>query len=512
MDSSPGTDFPRLDEDVETDVVVVGGGIAGLCTAWELVRSGLGVVLLEAGRIAAGTSGSTTAKLSSVHGTAYGRLRRSAGPEAARLYARSQQEAVEHAAAVAAELGADCELERVPAFVWTESARGVDRVREEAEAAREAGLEASVTLETGLPFPVAAAMRVEDQAQFHPRRFLLALAEDLVRRGGRVFERSRAAALHRSGPCRVAVRDGGTVTASDVVVATHYPVFDRMLLFPRLSPRRELVVAATVPAGHDPGGIHINAEKPLRSVRTAPFPDGMRLLIATGEPFAPGAGDVVRRFERLAEWTRERFDSPQIVYHWAAQDNDTADGVPFVGRAPGGDHLYVATGFGGWGMSGGVMAGRLLSALVTGGQEPPWTGLYDPRRLHLGREALPMAGYQAKAARYFVGDRLRGRSARAVAELPPDCGAVLHLDGRRCAVYRDRAGRLHAVSARCTHLGCLVRYDDAERCWACPCHGSRFGVDGSVLEGPATAPLERLEPPPEDAAEDAAGEPSPHDV
>ncbi|AXI80656.1 FAD-dependent oxidoreductase [Peterkaempfera bronchialis] len=508
MDSTDATSFPHLAEDVETEVVVVGGGIAGLCTAWELARAGRSVVLLEGSRIAAGTSGFTTAKVSALHTLTYARLRRSAGPEAARLYARSQQEAVEHAAEVAAELGADCELERVPAFVWAESASGLDRIREEAEAAREAGLEASLVAETGLPFPVAGAVRVEGQAQFHPRRFLLALAADLVRLGGRIFERSRADGLHQNGPCRVTVRGGGTVTASDVVVATHYPVFDRMLLFPRLSPRRELVVAATVPADHDPGGMYINAEQPVRSVRTAPFPDGMRLLIVTGESFAPGSSGVAQRFAQLAGWTRERFDSPQFVYHWAAQDIDTTDGVPFVGRAPGGSgHLWVATGFGGWGMSGGVMAGRLLAALITG-EQPPWTGLYDPRRLHLGREAVPLAENQAKVAWHFVGDRLRGRPGSAAEGLPPDCGTVLGIDGRQCAVYRDPDGRLHTLSARCTHLGCLVRYNEAERSWDCPCHGSRYAVDGSVLEGPATAPLARLDTGPAETPDDGPAEPT----
>lgn len=495
MDSTDSTSYPPLAGEVEADVVVIGGGIAGLCTAWELTRAGRAVVLLEAARIAAGTSGFTTAKVSALHGAGvYSRLRRSAGPEAARLFARSQQDAVEHTARTITELGADCELERVPAFVWAETPRGLESVRAEAEAAREAGLEAELVSDTELPFPVAGAVRVDGQAQFHPRRFLLALAADTVRRGGRIFELSRADALHRNGPCRVSVRGGGTVTASEVVVATHYPVFDRMLLFPRLTPRRELVVAAAVPPDHDPGGMHINAERPVRSVRTAPFPDGMRLLVVTGEHFTPGAGQVTERFERLASWARERFDNPQILYHWAAQDNDTSDGVPFVGRTPGGGgHLYAATGFGGWGMTGGVLAGRLISALI-GGEELPWTALYDPRRLHLGREALPLATAQAKVAAHFVGDRLRRAPGKAAEELPPDCGAVLQVGGRQCAVYRDRDGRVHTLSARCTHLGCLVRFNDAERSWDCPCHGSRFAVDGSVLHGPATAPLAHFDP------------------
>ncbi len=175
------------------------------------------------------------------------------------------------------------------------------------DAARAAGLPASFVTETGLPFPVAGAVRVEDQAQFHPRKYLLGLADDLMRRGGRIFERTRAVGLEEGDPCRVATEQGHTLTARDVVVATHYPVFDRALLFARLSPRRELVVAGPIPSERDPGGIYITPEENTRSVRTAPYRDGRRLLIVTGEHFTPGTADVTERFERLLRWTLDRF-------------------------------------------------------------------------------------------------------------------------------------------------------------------------------------------------------------
>ena len=283
---------------------------------------------------------------------------------------------------------------------------------------------------------------------------------------------------------------GATVTARDVVVATHYPVFDRALLFGRLEPRRELVVASTLPADRDPGGMFITPEQNTRSVRTARYRDGQRLLIVTGEHFTPGTDDVTARWERLLAWTRERFPGTEVAYRWAAQDNTTTDRVPFVGPFhPGAGHVYVATGFGGWGMSNGVMAGHLLAAAIAG-DEVPWAGLYDPRRLHPVREAVSMAKLQAKVARHFVGDRLRGSHADTVDDVAPGTGAVLRVGGERCAVHRDDAGAVHAVSARCTHLGCIVHFNDAERAWECPCHGSRFAVDGAVLQGPANRPLE----------------------
>ncbi|GAA3114238.1 FAD-dependent oxidoreductase [Planomonospora alba] len=505
IESAAGRPYPVLTRDLEVDVAVVGGGMAGLCTAWELVKEGLSVAVLEAGRIAAGVTGHTTAKLSAQHTMIYSRLARSAGAEAARLYAASQQEAVEHVAATAAELGIDCDLERVPSFTYAESADAVEEIRAEAEAAAEAGLAASFTDSSPLPFPIAGAVRVEGQAQFHPRRYLLGLAEAMTARGARIFEGTRVVALDEGDPCTLRTGDGMTVTARDVVVATHYPVFDRGLLFARMKPERELVVAAVIPADRDPRGTFITTEQNSRSVRTAPYGRGRRLLIVTGEQFEPGAGGVEERFERLAAWTAERFGAGEVAYRWAAQDNHTTDGLPFIGPFhPGARNTYVATGFGGWGMSNGALSGLLLTDLIRGRQRS-WTRLYDPRRLHPLREAGPALKIQAAVAAHFVGDRLGTGPAEALADLEPGRGAVLKVDGRRCAVYRDEDGGVHAVSAICTHLGCVVGFNDAERTWECPCHGSRFGLDGAVLQGPATEPLDRVELPDAEAARRTGG-------
>ncbi|MGW6272598.1 FAD-dependent oxidoreductase [Streptomyces sp. NPDC055060] len=510
--TTPETGYPAPDADLTADVAVIGGGIAGLCTAWDLVRAGLDVVVLEADRIAAGVSGYTTAKLSAAHGLIYADIEKKHGADDARLYALSQQEGVERTAALCAELGIDAELERSPAFTYLQDPARVDELRQEAAAARRAGLDASFVTETGLPFHVAGAVRVEDQLQFHPRKFLLALAENITRAGGRVFERTRVTGLHDGARCRLTTEAGITVEARDTVIATHYPIFDRTLLFTRIKPHRELVIAAPVPSDAAPAGMYITPEGGTRSLRSAPYDDGRRLLIVTGESFEPGAGGVRERFDRLGTWAREHlphFAEKGEAYRWAAQDNDSADRLPYVGHAhPGTQHVFVATGFGGWGMSNGVMAGRLLTAHITGGPRPAWTDLYDPRRLPPVKDVGTLASYQASAAKHFVGDRLHTSHVDSLTDIPPGSGAVVRVDGKRCAVYRDESGQATAVSARCTHLGCLVQFNDADRVWECPCHGSRFGTDGSVLHGPATRPLEPRETPDTPGASDTPGTPA----
>jgi len=491
MDSTEATSYPPLAGDLQVDVAVVGGGIVGVSTAWELIKTSRSVAILEADRIVAGTTGYTTAKLTSLHTLVYHRLAASLGEQAARLYATSQQDAIGHVRAVATELGIDCDLEQRPAYTYVTQESGVDEIRAEAKAAQDAGLPAEFVTETSLPVPIAGAVRVDGQAQFHPRKYLLGVAADFVRRGGQVFERTRVMGLDEGKPCRLTTEAGHVVSARDVVVATHFPVFDRALLFTRLIPHRELVVAGVIAERNDPQGLFITREENTRSVRTAPLGDSRRLLIVTGEHFTPGSPDVTGRLHRLMAWTRRMFDVESIGYHWAAQDNQSTDGVPFVGPLHlGADHTWVAAGFGGWGMSNGVMASRLLTALIAGTQPPPWAEFYTPKRVHPLVEAPAFVKAGAQVAKHFVTDRFRTSHVDSLADIAYGQGAVVRVGGRRCAVYRDGDGKLHAVSATCTHLGCTVGFNDAEKTWDCPCHGSRFGVDGAVLHGPATHPLE----------------------
>ncbi|NXY94040.1 FAD-dependent oxidoreductase [Streptomyces sp. BR123] len=499
MKTAPMPPRPALEGRAEADVAVIGSGIAGLSTAWELARTGRSVIVLEARRTASGVTGHTTGKLTALHSTVYAKLRDTHGEAAAAQYARSHSAALVHVRDTAEALGLDCGLEDRPAFTYCEEEAGVADLRAEAEAARAAGLDASFVTETGLPFPVAGAVKAAGQAQFHPLQYLLGLAADLTARGGRIYEHSRITGLGRGEPHHLTTASGATVTADTVVVATHHPLFDHALLATRLTQHRDLVVAGLLPREADPGGMYITGESGTRSVRTAPFEAGRRLLIVSGEAFTPGSDDDVSvRYRRLKAWTQDRFPGVVITHRWAAQDNSSTDTLPLIGPLPAaGERVYVATGFGGWGMTGGVLSGRLLASII-GGSPEPWAGLYDPGRIGpVVREAAAFLKAQWDVGRHALQDRVRtlGDGTRGpVAGLGPGEGTVVRSGGRPYAVHRDDGGQLHAVSAVCTHMGCLVCFNNAERTWECPCHGSRFAVDGTVLQGPALEDLEPTDP------------------
>ena len=487
---------PPLDGDVRADVAVIGGGIVGITTALLLAEAGASVVLLEAGRLAGGTSGSTTAKVSSQHGWIYDALRSLHGAETARRYGEANEAALAWVAARVARDRIDCDFRRQPAYAYATSADGRRQAEREAEAAVEAGLPARLVQETPLPYPVEAAVRFDHQAELHPRKYLLALAARLAALdGARIFERSHAVEVGAHEGRQVAKGPGGRVLAERVVIATHYPFLDRSLAFARLRPLRSYAIACRI-AGAPPEGMHISGEGPTRSIRAIPLggseSGGEELLLVGGEGHATGTeSDTELRYERLEAFAREHWDVRAVEHRWSAQDPSTPDRLPYVGRLmPRGDAVLMATGFAKWGMTGGTAAALLLADLCLG-REAMWADLFDPNRLTL-RQSLPrLVKENAQVAVRFVGDRLRHGDRRPLESLRPGEGAVVEHDGERIAAARDEGGTLHAVSARCTHLGCLVAWNGAERSWDCPCHGSRFARDGTVLEGPAVHRLER---------------------
>jgi glycine/D-amino acid oxidase-like deaminating enzyme/nitrite reductase/ring-hydroxylating ferredoxin subunit len=492
--TTPQTDYPALTEGISVDVAVVGAGITGVTAAVLLKRAGKTVALIEAKRIVEGATGYTTAKVTAGHGSGYSKIRKGFGEEGTRTYAQANEAALERIAQFVDEDAIDCDFERRTNYVYAESQDEVAQLRQEAEVERQAGLATTLVDETPLPFPVAAALKLENQAQFHPRKYLLALAESIPGDGSHVFEWTRVTGVKHGEPCEVET-DRGVLRAPDVILATHLPILDRGLFFAKAYPHRSYAVAAPIGDGSDPEGMYINAGTPTRSVRT--LRDGDRVLIQVGGNGHKVAEeeDTPARYDQLEEFLHEHWPAGEVEYRWSTQDYMPHDQVPYVGRLQRrSEHILVATGFNKWGMTNGTAAAMILSDAILG-RENPWAELFDSKRLVRRPGLGSFVKENASAGMHFVLDRLSRADRDTVEGLGPGDGALVRVRGRKTAVYRDEQGTLHGLSPVCRHLYCLVHWNPAERSWDCPCHGSRYAGDGRMIEGPTTEDLRRRELP-----------------
>lgn len=489
VESTTASGYPRLVGGTETDVCVVGAGLVGITTAILLQEAGRDVVVIEMDRVVQGVTGNTTAKVTSGHGLIYASLESSHGADAARGYAQANEEGLARVASFVESYGIDCDFERKSNYTYCERPEDAGEIRDEVDAAARAGLDVALVTETSLPFPIAAAVELRDQAQFHPRKYLLALLDVFTAHGGRVFEETRATGINEGDPI-VVETIGGEVRANHVVLATHYPFLDRALLFPRVHPKRSYVVAG--PANRLPEGMFISSTEPTRSVRTIPNGD-RTLLLVSGEGHSVGQDyETEDRYAALSSWGAEHFGLT-TEYRWSTQDGTSVDQLPYVGSVRRGSRVYTATAFNKWGFTNGTAGAEIISDAILGRANEA-ADLFDLHRRTLTQSAEKFVTENAKVAIHFVRDRALHPQRTTPDDLSPGEAGIHRAGTQLVAAYRDDAGELHKVSAICTHLRCVVAWNPAERTWDCPCHGSRFDFDGRVIQGPAVHDLDRVDP------------------
>ena len=497
--------FKPLMASTEVDVAIVGGGITGLTAAYLLAASGKRVSLVEARRIGCGVSHRSTVHLTEAVDSRYAKIESDFGREGAKLVAQSSRAAIEKIAELASRLNIPCDLVRRPGYLYTERDTDLATLKEEHEAARRAGVPVDLLPEAPLPFPTTCALRFPDQAQMHIVRYLAGLAAAAQAKGAQIYEGSRVITVEDGEPCLVHLEQGPVIRAKEVFVATHAPL-NRVFLQTKIAAYRSYVLA--FPDVSLEAGLFWDTEDPYHYFSTYVI-DGVPYLILGGEDHKTGATtNTDERLDSLLAWSKQRFRLSEPTYRWSAQVEESVDGLPFIGRNSLSEHVYVATGFSGNGTTFGTIAAMIVADLVNG-RENAWASLYAATRMKPVSAAVTYAAENIDFPMHLVSDRLHPAEAKTLDEIRPGDGKTVRLDGERVAVYRDPQGNTHAVSSVCTHLGCLVKFNSAEKTWDCPCHGSRFGVDGAVLDGPATRPLAKkvLAPPRHASATFEAGVP-----
>lgn len=489
IDSTPDTNFTEFRDNVVVDVAIVGGGIAGITAAILLKRAGKTVAVVEANHLAKGVSGHTTAKVTSLHRTIYADLIKKIGLEKARIYGDSNQAAVEFVANMVAQEQIDCDFSRERAYTFARYPDDLAEIEAEVDAAIKLGLPATFVSETSLPFPIAGAIQFENQAKFHARKYLLHLANQIPGNGSYIFEDTRVKTVEEGKPCQV-ITNKGTVNATDVIVTTNLPILDQGLFFAKTYPKRSYIVGAHIDSAKAPEGVHIGIGNDSHSIRTTPTPDGLLLLIGGAGHKTGAVVNTEQNYLELENYGLSNFGIESFDYRWSSQDMVSFDRVPYIGKlTPVNQHIYVATGFSLWGMTNGTMSGMLLSDMILG-KENPWAELYDATR------ATPFISgtsikENADVAKHWIADRFKGLQDSSLSEVSNGEGKILSIDGEKVGAYRDESGTVHAVSAVCPHLGCIVEWNSAEKSWDCPCHGARFNCEGEVLRAPAVKNLDQ---------------------
>jgi glycine/D-amino acid oxidase-like deaminating enzyme len=473
----------------EWDVVVVGGGITGLTTAALLARAGQSVLVIEARYVGSGTTGRSTAKVSVLQGTQYSRMARRHPRAVLRQYAEANAEGMEWVTRFCEDHGVA--IQHRPAYTYATTDSGEGSLRAELDALHQAGLESAAWVDDPpLPFPVRGAVRMPDQRQVDPMALLDALAADATAHGATIVEGARVRRVHGHGPASVTT-DVGDATASTVVIATNMPILDRGGFFARAKPSRSYGLAFRTPT-QAVDGMYLSADSPTRSLRDAPAADGEgSLLLVGGNGHKTGASiSEQSRLDDLRSWTLQHFPEAQETHAWSAQDYVPHNALPYVGPIlPGADDLLVAGGYSKWGMSNGAAAALALSGRILGGHME-WAAALEPWRSRDLSGLSDAARLNAEVAVEMTTGWIRPLLHPGAGTPPAEGEGVVRQTRPGPPTAASMVGGVERqVSAVCTHMHGVVRWNDAEHTWDCPLHGSRFGPDGQVLEGPATCGL-----------------------
>ena len=469
------------------DAAVVGAGITGITTALMLQQAGKRCIILEAGEIGFGTTGGTSAHLNTFFDTTYPEIESGFGAEATKSVADSGKEAFRIIKELIDRYHIDCDFQYKDAYLYSENDKESKQLREILEASRKAGIDVAECSKNDVPVPFQLAIHFTGQGQFHPLKYLYRLAGEFIKLGGVIQEQAFISKSTFENDLHIITDGSRTVKAKNLVYATHVPPGITRFTF-TCAPYRSYVLGFTLKNENYPSGLSYDMQEPYHYFRTHEI-DGQPYLILGGEDHKTGHDNPEEAFSALEQYARKYYDVDSIAYKWSSQYYVPADGLPYIGHT--GDHTYVATGFNGNGMMFGTLSAKIISDQILKVSNP-YSDLYSPSRIK------PIAGFSefikenADSAFRFIADRFSKDEIDSLSELQAGQGVITDLKGKKAAVYKDKDGRISALSATCTHAGCIVNFNAAEQSWDCPCHGGRFDTDGKVITGPPQKDLEKI--------------------
>ncbi|MBF6609098.1 MAG: FAD-dependent oxidoreductase [Flavobacterium sp.] len=487
------TSFPALSGDIQTEIAIIGGGITGITTAQLLKEAGFKVTVLEARKVGGGSTGHSTGNLYAMIEQGFETIKDKYDLATVRAIAQGRKNAVDFIEANVDRFAITCDFRRQPWISYAATPGQESKLETEYQEARACGLSASKLAPGDIPFTMVSGVRVENQAQFNPLRYVQQLAMAIADEDCVIYENTPAVSINEEEINAVIETDNGRVFANYVIHATHTPKGLMVDFHSVLGPYREYGVAARLASGQYPEGTfwgYYNVNDRF-SIRTYDH-DGEQRVIVVGQPHKVGTKeDNWQNITHIENFIREQFDVAEFTHRWGAQNYKPADALPYIGYRSEGSRILLATGFSSDGLTYGTLAAMVLRDILIG-TETTYTKLFDSTRHNPAKAAAKVIKENISNAGEIIKDYIFFKDAN-LTDIPETEGKVIEVDGKKVAVYHESNGVVKACSAICTHMGCVVHWNNAERTWDCPCHASRFDTDGSIIEGPALTPLAQVD-------------------
>ena len=483
-------EFPCLDKDIHVDAVIVGGGITGITSAYLLANEGLKVAVLEAGKLLNGTTGHTTAKITAQHDLIYDEFTHHFGKNKTRLYYEANMEALNFIKKTVDQHQINCDFNTQDAYLYATTNEYASKIEKEAKAYENLGIDGGLVETIPFDIEIKNGLVMKNQAQFHPLKYLTHLIQIIKEKGGLIFENTTAVNVETGQQPTVLTREGLRVTGSHVLSCSHFPFYEGLGFYStRMYADRSYIIAVKTKKAY-PGGMYLSVDQPARSLRSATM-NGEEIVLIGGESHKTGQGkDTMEYYKALETFGEQVFGLEHILYRWSAQDLTTLDKIPYIGEITANQpNILIATGYRKWGMSNGTAAALLFRDMILN-KKNAYQSLYTPSRFYAHPSLKNFLVENADVAAHLIKGKLEWPTKNAK-DLANGEGAVISIKGHRKGAYKDDEGKLHIVDTTCTHIGCEVEWNNGDRTWDCPCHGSRFSYTGEVIEGPAEKPLQR---------------------
>jgi len=479
----------KIDSSVVYDVVIVGGGITGISTAFHLQKAGMNCLVLEAHELCFGTTGGTTAHINSLLDTPYSTIEKKFSKEKSKLVAASVKEAVNTIRDTIEKYDIDCGFKTTTATLFAKTDKQNEELDKISAATADAGIKNELINEISIPVKFLKAMQVAEQAKFNPVRYVHGLAEQFEKAGGTILQQCRVISADENENVTVQTAKGKCV-GRFLIYATHIPPGINLLHF-RCVPMRSYAMAVILKDDHYPDDLLYDMYDPYHYYRSQEI-DGRKYFIVGGNDHKTAHEENQEYcLLKLESHIRKYFDIEEIAYKWSSQFYESPDGLPYIGQLPGHDKIFTATGFGGNGMPYSTVAALLFTKMICN-EDSPYKDLYDPNRLKPVAGFSNFVNHNADVVKQFASKWFSANDLHQLAELASGEGKIVKFKEEKIAIYKDESGRIHALHPTCTHVGCEVKWNNAELTWDCPCHGARYSYDGRVLNGPAVKNLAKV--------------------